>query len=56
LVVDDLGDDLDDMKVSNDIGLDITPVRSPAPHVLDVLAMPEVDLSGFGDVVTLNFD
>jgi hypothetical protein len=54
--VHDLADDLDDMKVSDDIGLDSTPIRGPAPHVLDVLAMPEVDLSRFGDIVTLNFD
>ncbi|KAI4702464.1 hypothetical protein J4E81_002828 [Alternaria sp. BMP 2799] len=56
LAVDDIADGLDGLKVSNDIGMDVTPVEGPARPVLHVLTMPEVDLSRLGDVVTLNFD
>jgi hypothetical protein len=57
LVVDDLADMIDGLQVSKDIVLDLTPVE-PAPSTpsFDLLAMPEIDLSRFGDIITLNFD
>lgn len=55
-VVDDLNDSFDGLKVAKEIGFVAAPLQGSGASALDLLTMPEVDLSRFGDVVTLNFD
>jgi hypothetical protein len=52
--MDNLTDALDGLKVAKDIGLTLGQGSGSAP--LDLMTMPEMDLSRFSDVVTLNFD
>ena len=56
LVVDDLVDSWDGLKVAKDIGLDITPVEGPAKPVLDIGTMSEAGLSRLGDILVFDFD
>jgi hypothetical protein len=53
-VVDDLNDSFDGLKVAKDVGF--VAAQGSGATALDLRTMPEVDLSRFGDVVTLNFD